>query len=366
LVKISAVELRLLSARLIEPFNTSYGSIVDRTPIIVRVFGEGYEGWAECPADVAPSADRNPVAVAWSALEYRLSKQVLGLEVEHPVGLNLDQSLPRPATAALEMAVWDLHARSLGLPLWHVLQGTQRPVAAGVVVGIAESVSDLLEIVARRVNEGYRRVKVKIRPGWDLEPLRLVRSGWPGLAVSADANGAYSALDTKHLQALDEFDLQYLEQPFPAPDIEDHARLAGTISTPVCLDESLPDRSSVHAALSLHPGFVINAKPSRLGGHIETLAVHRLAVDAGADLWCGGYLETGIGRAHLVAVATLPGFTLPGDISASERYWERDLVQPSWTLREGALHPATTPGIGVDVEIELLDRLTTRRIFVEV
>ncbi|MDF1594589.1 MAG: o-succinylbenzoate synthase [Acidimicrobiia bacterium] len=365
-MKISAVELRLLSTKLIEPFNTSYGSIVDRTPIIVRVFGEGYEGWAECPADVAPSPDRNPVAVAWSALEYRLSGQVLGFEIGHPVDLNLDQSLPRPAIAALEMAVWDLHARSLGLPLWHVLQGTQRPVAAGVVVGIADSLPDFLEVVARRVDEGYRRVKVKIRPGWDLEPLQLIRSGWPGLAVSADANGAYSSLDTTHLQALDEFDLQYLEQPFPAPDIEEHARLAETISTPVCLDESLQDRSSVHAALSLHPGFVINAKPSRLGGHVETLAVHRLAVDADADLWCGGYLETGIGRAHLVAVATLPGFTLPGDISASARYWERDLTQPSWTLSEGALHPATAPGIGVEVDIGLLERLTTRRIFLEV
>lgn len=363
---ISAVELRLLTAELVDPFNTSYGSILSRNPIIVRVFGDGHEGWSECPADVAPSADRNPVGVAWSALEYRIAGQVIGLDIDHPLSLSLDPSVPRPVRAAMEMAVWDLHARSLGLPLWHVLGGEDRPIPSGVVVGIPETVPALLATVADRVEQGYQRVKLKIKPGWDAVPIEAVRSRWPGLAVSADANGAYTPADKESLREMDTLELQYLEQPFAAPDIEESARFAGTVTTPICLDESLPDRASVHRALTRHPDFVINAKPSRLGGHGETVAVHRLARDVGADLWCGGYLETGIGRAHLVAVATLPGFTLPADISASARYWKRDLVRPEWTLRDGSLIPTGAPGIGVEVDTEYLDHLTTRRILLEV
>ncbi|MDH5372969.1 MAG: o-succinylbenzoate synthase [Acidimicrobiia bacterium] len=363
---VSGIELRLLSAKLREPFKTSYGSIVTRSPIVVRLFGDTYEGWAECPADVAPSTDHDPVATAWNALEHGLSKQILGINLAHPTGIKFDHSQTPTATAAVEMALWDLHAKSLGLPLWHVLQGSRRPVASGVVVGIPDSLSDLVEIVARRVAEGYQRVKLKIRPGWDLEPIQTIRSQWPDLAISADANGAYSPSEAGPLHAIDHLGLQYLEQPFPPPTIEHHARLAETMATPVCLDESLPDRSSVQKALERFPGFVINAKPSRLGGHTETIAVHNLAVDAGADLWCGGYLETGIGRAHLVAVATLPGFTLPADASASARYWQHDLAIPEWTIWDGALHPSAMPGIGVEVDSELLDRLTTRRIFLEV
>jgi O-succinylbenzoate synthase len=365
-VQISGIELRLLAVNLIEPFNTSYGSIVERTPIIVRVFGDGYEGWAECPADVAPSMHPDPVADAWDALELQLSAQVLGTEFGHPLELRLNDPEHRVAAAALEMALWDIHARSNGLPLWHVLGGADRPVPSGVVVGVMGSLAALGDTVKQRVDEGYLRVKLKIGPGWDVEPISLIRSRWPELTVSVDANGAYSPAEQDMLPDLDGFGLQYLEQPFPAPDVEESARLAESIATPVCLDESLTDRSRVHAALTRHPGFVINAKPSRLGGHTETLAVHRLAVDAGADLWCGGYLETGIGRAHLVAAATLPGFTLAGDISASSRYWAHDIVQPAWVISNGALAPTKAPGIGVEVDTDLLERLTTRRVFLEV
>ncbi|NNC93643.1 MAG: o-succinylbenzoate synthase [Acidimicrobiia bacterium] len=365
-MQISGIELRLLAVDLIKPFNTSYGSIVERTPIIVRVFGDGYEGWAECPADVAPSMHTDPVADAWDALELQLAAQALGTEFEHPLELKLIDPEHRVAVAALEMAVWDIHARAKGLPLWHVLGGANRPVPAGVVVGVTDSLATLADVVNQRIDEGYRRVKLKIGPGWDREPISLIRAGWPELTISADANGAYSPDQGPLFKELDGYGLQYLEQPFPAPDLEQSARLAESIATPICLDESLTDRSRVHAALARHPGFVINAKPSRLGGHTETLAVHRLAQDAGADLWCGGYLETGIGRAHLVAAATLPGFTFPGDISASARYWSHDIVQPEWTLGDGALHPTKAPGIGVTVDTDLLERLTTRRVLVEV
>jgi len=364
-VQISAIEIRLLTADLIEPFNTSYGSIVERRPIIVRVFGDGYEGWAECPADVAPSIHPDPVAAAWDALELQLAAQVLGTEFGHPLELKMNDPANRVAVAALEMALWDIHARANGLPLWHVLGGADRPVPSGVVVGIVDSLAALGDVVNQRMDEGYRRVKLKIGPGWDVEPISLIRSRWPDLTISVDANGAYSP-DQHELPNLDGFNLQYIEQPFPAPDVEESARLAESIATPICLDESLTDRSRVHAALTRHPGFVVNAKPSRLGGHTETLAVHRLAVDAGADLWCGGYLETGIGRAHLVAAATLPGFTLAADISASSRYWAHDIVQPEWTISDGALTPTKAPGIGVAVDTDLLERLTTRRVFLEV
>ena len=320
-MRIDAIELRLLNLDLVEPFNTSYGSILARTPIIVRVFGDGHEGWGECSADVAPSSDAEPVETAWASLEGRLATQVMRLEIDHPMVLNLDSTESRTAGAALEMAVWDLHAKVTGLPLWHHLRGSYRPVPVGVVVGMTPSIGTLLETVARRVGEGYRRIKFKIAPDRDIDPLFAVRSQWPDLAISADANGSYDPADASALHALDDLRLQYLEQPFPAPDIERSALLAETIHTPVCLDESLLDRAAAHAALTRYPQFVINAKPARLGGFVDTLAVHRLAVDAGADIWCGGYLETGIGRAHLVALATLPVFTLPGDIPASYRYW---------------------------------------------
>jgi O-succinylbenzoate synthase len=365
-VHIDGIELRLLTVPLKTPFATSYGTISERSPLIVRVFGEGYEGWAECPADVAPTTERNPVGVAWSALEYRLSQQVLGLTVSHPLELKLDSTVPRSAVAALEMAVWDLHAKVHGLPLWHVLGGIQRPVASGVVVGIPTSIEKLIDAVGRRVDEGYQRVKLKIKPGWDSEPVAAVHAAYPDLAVSVDANGAYSADDFSPIRALDALRLRFIEQPFAPPDIEQHALLAESLATPICLDESLPDRNAVMAAINRNADFVINAKPARLGGHVESLAVHRLAVDAGTDLWCGGYLETGIGRAHLIALSTLPGFTMPGDVSASGRYWDRDLIEPEWTLLDGALHPTSRPGIGVDVNSGILDKSTIRRTFLEV
>lgn len=347
---------------MVEPFRTSYGVIAERNPIIVRVSADGHDGWAECPADVAPSTNRNPIGASWSALEHRISKDVLGVEIDHPLELTLSSTLPRPAAAAVEMAIWDLHAKIHGLPLWHVLGGSHRAVRSGVVVGIAESIDHLTEVISRRIGEGYQRVKLKIGPGWDLDPVEAARSEWPDLAIAVDANGAYQPDDTDTLRLLDRFQLEYLEQPFKAPDIEQSAILAESMSTPICLDESLSDRAQTHAALVRSPHFVVNAKPSRLGGHSETLAVHRLAVDAGADLWCGGYLETGIGRAHLVAMATLPGFSLAGDLSASSRYWRRDLVTPEWTIRDGALHPTKAPGIGVDVDSGLLEKSTTRRL----
>ncbi len=236
---------------------------------------------------------------------------------------------------------------------------------SGVVVGISESPADLVDTVRRRLDQGYRRIKLKITPGWDTLPVEAVRSRWPDIGLSVDANGSYDP-DEPGVGALDDFGLQYIEQPFAADRLEDHARLAESIRTPVCLDESLTNRSAVHSALARYPGFVINAKPSRLGGFVESLAVHRLAVDAGTDMWCGGYLETGIGRAHLIALATLPGFTLPGDISASSRYWKRDLVEPAWNLTDGDIHPPSAPGIGVAVDEELIERNTRRRVFLEV
>lgn len=364
-MRVEAIELRLLDLELVEPFKTSYGSIERRSPILVRVFAENHEGWAECPADVAPAAAADPVPAAWEALETRLATKVLRLELDHPLTLNLDPRTPRTAAAALEMAVWDLYGKIAGLPLWHVLGGSNRPVPSGVVVGVSDSLTDLIAKVHRRLDEGYRRIKLKIKPGWDTLPIDAVRSRWPEVAISVDANGSYEP-ESAALGRFDEFRLQYIEQPFPADDLESHARLAESIATPICLDESLGNRTAVHSALARYPGFVINAKPARLGGFVETLAVHRLVTDAGAEMWCGGYLETGIGRAHLVALATLPGFTLPGDISASSRYWRRDLIEPPWSLTDGDLLPKSAPGIGTAVDEEFIERSTQRRIFLEV
>jgi O-succinylbenzoate synthase len=264
------------------------------------------------------------------------------------------------ARAAVETAACDLFARAADAPLATALGGTRPAVPAGVAVGLQDTIDDVVDTVGGYLEAGYRRVKLKIGPGHDREPLAALRERYPDAALAADANGAYPAADLDHVRSLDEFGLVFLEQPFPPGDLLAHSDLVATSTTPVCLDESIADADGLGVALRLQAIGMVNVKPGRVGGHGEARRLHDLAVEHGVPAWVGGLLETGIGRAHLVALASLPGFDLPGDISASDRYWDRDVVEPAWVLTDGHLRVPSGPGIGVQVDVSYLDRITMR------
>ncbi|MGH8937713.1 MAG: o-succinylbenzoate synthase [Acidimicrobiia bacterium] len=362
-MRIERVELREIAGRLKTPFITSFGSVQDRRILLVRVEAEGLEGWGECGAEHAPDYSSETVDTAWTILTGFAVPALLGDGMSRPeeVPGRLGRIRGHPmAKAALEGAVWDLIARSQRAPLWKLLGGARRPVPAGVSVGLQTSESRLLDVVEGYLAEGYLRVKLKIEPGRDLKVVEAVRKRWPEVRLTADANGAYRLEDGAHLRELDAFRLDFLEQPLAFDDLHDHARLANRIETPLCLDESIRHARDARLAIELGAAGVINIKPGRVGGLSESVAIHEVARERGIPVWCGGMLESGIGRAHNVALATLPGFTLPGDISASSRYWERDVVDPPWILRDGHLEAPDRPGIGVEVDQQYLARMTVR------
>jgi O-succinylbenzoate synthase len=261
------------------------------------------------------------------------------------------------AKAALELALLDAELRAAGQSLAERLGATRNAVDAGVAVGLQPSVEALVDVVEQYVDEGYRRVKVKIEPGADLEPIAAVRERWPDLALQVDANSAYTLADAGHLAGLDRLGLQLVEQPLAADDLLGHAELARRLATPVCLDESITSLASARTAIELGACEVLNLKPGRVGGYLRAVVIHDLCVERGIPLWCGGMLETGLGRAANVALAALPGFTLPGDLSASRRYYAEDLTEP-FELVDGRLAVPTGPGLGVDVRLEVLERAT--------
>lgn len=266
------------------------------------------------------------------------------------------------AKAGMECALWDLEARQKSLPLWKLLGGTRPRIACGVSIGIQSSTDALLEKIAREIEDGYQRIKIKIKPGWDLDVVQAVREAFPKIPLMVDANSAYGVEDIPSLNKLDAFDLMMLEQPFHWEDIVDHATLQNVISTPVCLDESIHSADDARKAIGIGACRVINVKLGRVGGHAGARAVHDTCRDRGVPVWCGGMLESGIGRAHNVALSTLDNFILPGDVSASRRYWNEDIVDPEIEVSpEGEIVPMTAPGIGYRVKGDLIDRLTVRR-----
>jgi O-succinylbenzoate synthase len=263
------------------------------------------------------------------------------------------------ARAAIEMAVLDADLRARQEPFARHLGGVRDVVECGVAVGIQESVSTLLEVVEEYVAQGYRRVKLKIEPGWDLAPVRAVRSRFPDLPLQVDANGAYTLADARHLARLDELDLLLIEQPLPEDDLRGHAALAARLATPVCLDESIVSARSAADAIAIGACSIVSVKPSRVGGYLEARRIHDVCEASGVPVWCGGMLETGLGRAGNLALAALPNFTLPGDISASDRYYRRDITE-AFVLHQGRLRVPTGPGLGVEVDEAVLREVTTR------
>jgi len=364
-VKIEAVELRVLKMRLLKPFRTSFGVQQDRYPLLIRLEIGGRSHWGECVAGEGPWYSYETVETAWQMLKGYLVPAVLGRELADVAALEalfVPVRGHRMAKASLEMAFTAALAEEARKPLATFLGGVRDRIETGVSVGIQTSIDELLDMIARHLAEGYRRIKVKIEPGWDLQVIAAIRARYPEITLMADANSAYDLDDGAHLAQLDQFRLLMLEQPLAPGDLVDHAALQRQLATPICLDESIEDPRNARHALQLGACKVINIKPGRVGGFAESRRIHDLARNAGVPVWCGGMLETGIGRACNVALATLPNFRLPGDISASGRYWAEDIVEPPFTLaRGGTISVPTRWGLGVRVKVEMVERLTVRR-----
>jgi O-succinylbenzoate synthase len=365
-VIISSIDLREIHLPLIHFFETSFGRTTERRIILVRVVDdEGAEGWGECTAGEGPFYSEEWTETAWATLRDFLAPMVVGREAGNAASIyDLMKKVRghRMARAAIETACWDLEAKREGLPLWKHLGGVNQEIRCGVSIGIQDSPEALLEKIEKELADGYQRIKIKIKPGWDVEIIRRVRERFPEILLMGDANSAYTLGDVRLFQALDEFKLMMIEQPLAHDDMFDHAELQKQIETPVCLDESVRTFEDAKHAIELGACRIVNVKLGRVGGHSQAKRVERVCREGGIPVWCGGMLESGIGRAHNIAMATLPGFTLPGDVSASARYWEEDIIEPAVTVSaRGTISAPDEPGIGFEVNRARIDRLTVRR-----
>jgi O-succinylbenzoate synthase len=360
-------QVRLFDVRLplVRPFETSFGRIDAREFLLVAVDADGATGWGECVADVDPFYSEETTATAWYVMSSVLIPAMLARPITHAREVSASWARVRGhrmAKAALEMATWDLQARLEGRPLCTLLGAAPRPIAAGVSIGIQPSIEALVDRVRAERADGYQRIKIKIKPGWDTAPVEAIRRELGGIPLMVDANAAYSVDAAVTLGALDAFDLMMIEQPLDYDDLVDHARLQSSIRTPICLDESITGPKAAADALALHACRIINIKPGRMGGFGPSLAVHDLARTHGVPVWHGGMLESGIGRAHNLHLSTLPGFTLPGDVAASRRYFVPDLIDPPIDVSpQGFIDVPSGPGIGVEPVASRLDQAARRR-----
>ncbi len=372
MLRIQTVVLREIALTLKEPFRISSGTQSHRRIFLVQLFGpDRAEGWGECVAGEDPHYSSEAIDTAWVAIRQWVVPRVLGRsfagpEEVHPV-LERNFRGHNMAKAAIEMAAWDMAARAEGVPLARKLggiRGIRDHIHVGISLGIQESPQVLVEKARAALERGYRKVKIKIEPGSDVQYVRAVREALgPEAPLMADANNAYTLDDTESLRQLDGLGLMMIEQPLAWDDILRHAELQKRLSTPICLDESITSVDRAEDMITLEAGRVVNIKPGRVGGFVQSLAIHDLCQRHGIPVWCGGMLESGVGRAHNVALASLPNCTLPGDISPSERYWEKDIVVPEWTMdREGRIQvPLDRPGLGVEVDLNRVEDLTVRR-----
>ena len=360
-LKLRAVELRRVRMPLTSPFRASYGVETVREVLLLRAETDAGEGWGECAALSEPLYASEYVDACEHVLRHHLLPRLFAapaLDAEGVAPCLADVEGHRMAKAAIEMAVLDAELRARGESFATRLGGVRDHVDAGIALGLTRSLDELLDAVSRAVAEGYRRVKLKIEPGWDVEPVSGVRARFPDLPLQVDANGAYSVRDAAHLARLDDLDLLLIEQPLPPDRIRDHVVLGRRLRTPICLDESIVSAVSAADAVDLGACRVVNVKPGRVGGYLEARRIHDVCRARGVPVWCGGMLETGLGRAGNAALAALPGFTLPGDLSASARYYQRDLTAP-FVLEEGRLRVPEGPGLGVAVDPAVLDDVTT-------
>jgi O-succinylbenzoate synthase len=367
---IQSIELREIRLPLVHFFETSFGRTTERRIILARVTDtDGAEGWGECTAGEGPFYSDEWTETCWATLHEFLAPMVLGKTFE--TAANVFAAMRpvrghRMAKATIENACWDLEAKKLGVPLWRHLGGTRNEISCGVSIGIQNTPEILLEKIRKEVDAGYQRIKIKIKPGWDLKVVERVRKEFPEIPLMGDANSAYTLADVPLFQELDRFNLMMLEQPLAHNDIFDHARLQLQIQTPICLDESIRSAEIAVHAIGLSSCKIINVKLGRVGGHSEAKRLERVAREREIPVWCGGMLESGIGRAHNIAMSTLAGFTLPGDVSASARYWEEDVIEPAVTVSpRGTITPSDEPGIGFKVNLPRLNALTVRKVTIK-
>ena len=358
-MRIERIVLRLIGLELREPFRISSGVTRERRILLVQIEGEDVDGIGECVAGETPNYSYETLSTARWALEAHLAPAVLGLDLQDPAdaAAAMDRAAKghRMAKAAIEMAVWDADARRRGVSLAERLGGVKPSVPAGVSIGIQETTEALLDRIEGFLGAGYRRIKLKIEPGRDFPVLEAVRERFPDIPLTVDANAAYPLDALDRLATLERFGLMLVEQPFGEDEVLAHAALQSRMETPVCLDETVTSPARCREALALAACRVVNIKPGRVGGHGASKAIHDLCEEAGVPVWCGGMLESGVGRAHNVALASLPNMRLPNDTSASDRYWTRDVVVPAFELDDdGMVRVPTGPGIGVELDEDYL------------
>jgi O-succinylbenzoate synthase len=363
-MKIDAITLRELQMPLVHFFETSFGRTYTRRVLLVTLHADGIEGWGECVAGEGPHYSEEYIDGAWDVIARHLSPMLLGQTVSS--GREVPALLARVrehrmAKAALENAAWDAESQEKAVPLWQLLGGTRREIACGVSIGIQDSHEQLLEKIATELAAGYQRIKLKVKPGWDVDVLEKVRTRWPDILLSCDANSAYTLDDAQHLKSFDRFQLLMIEQPLWSDDFYFHARLQRQLQTSLCLDEAIRTARDAEAALELGACRIVNIKVGRVGGFSEALDVHAVAQRFKIPVWCGGMLESGLGRSHNVALSTLPGFSLPGDVSASKRYWKEDIIEPEVEVsKQGTIRIGHEPGRGYKLRMDLIRRLTVR------
>jgi O-succinylbenzoate synthase len=364
--KIERIVLREIRMPLVHFFETSFGRTTERRIVLTEVTADGVAGWGEVTAGENPFYNEEWTDSAWMILRDFVAPQVLGREFANASEVGMRSAHIRGhnmARGGLETAVWDLEARILGKPLYkHIGGGARREIPCGVSIGIQDSAPQLLKKIETEIAAGYQRIKMKIKPGWDVDVVAEVRREFPKILLMADANSAYTLADADRLKRLDHFDLMMIEQPLGHDEIIDHAKLQAQLQTPICLDECIRSAHQARQAIEMKAGRIINIKLGRVGGFAQAKCVHDIAQAAGIPVWCGGMLESGVGRAHNIALSTLPNFVLPGDVSASKRYWSRDVINPAVEVSpHGTIAIRDQPGLGYELDSKFMEQITVRQ-----
>jgi o-succinylbenzoate synthase len=363
-MRVEAITLREIHMPLLHPFVTSFGKETNRQIILVEVHCEGLIGWGECVASEHPYYSEECVATAWAVMEQELIPAILGKNLGSAtdcVGSFEQVRGNRMAKAALENALWEAESHARKLPLWKLLGGDRSEIDCGVSIGIQDSLDKLEEKVAAEIEAGYQRIKLKCKPGLDLALFERIRRSWPNILLSCDANSAYRPEHFDHLREFDRFNLLMIEQPLWHDDFYVHAQLQRRLKTRICLDEAIRNARDAQAAAELKACGIVNIKVGRVGGFTEAIAVHDVCKRHHIPVWCGGMLESGVGRAHNIALSTLENFTLPGDVSASSRYWTHDIIHPQVTVsKQGKIKVSNEIGTGYKVDLQAVDRLAVR------
>jgi O-succinylbenzoate synthase len=364
-LQVDQITIREIAMPLVHFFETSFGRTTHRRIILVEVISQGVSGWGEVTCGENPFYNEEWTGAAWMIVRDYVAPRVLRHAFSSAAEVADRSAHIRGhlmARGGVEAAFWDLEARIQGIPLWqHIGGGWFKDIACGVSIGIQDTVAGLLKTIEKEVAAGYQRIKIKIKPGWDVDVVREVRRVFPDIRLMADANSAYTLADAQHLKRLDEFRLMMIEQPLAHDEIVDHAVLQAQLDTPICLDECIRSAHHAEQAIRLQACGILNIKLGRVGGFREALRIHDLAQAHSVPVWCGGMLESGIGRAHNIALSTLPNFVLPGDVSASKRYWERDIISPAVEVSpQGTIKVSEAPGFGYEIDRDYLRHVTVR------